>query len=87
MTNVSVSHVPVFVVFQRPADLGLEESERAVVGGQTLDVGVDLVLVDEALEDHHRGRLRLDLRLQPPAGDELVADELHRPDLLSTSPR
>ena len=67
------------------ADLGLEESETAVVGGERLDVGVDLAAVEIAAEQPEHTGLRLDLREQAGIGRDGVADEA-RPQRLAAPP-
>ena len=71
-----------FVELELPADLGVEVAERAVVGGELVDVGVDLFAIDVAFEDVRNRRLGIDLGLEPAGADELVADEFDLPDLL-----
>ena len=70
---------PVFVgvVVQLAADLGLHEAQVAVVGRQAVDVLVDLLAVDVALEEPDDRRLRLDLRAQPGVAGDRVAHEAH----------
>ena len=64
------------------AHLGLEETEAAVVGGERLDVGVDLGAVQVATDQPEHTGLRLDLREQAGIGGDRVADEA-RPQRLA----
>ena len=58
-----------------PADLRLEEAEAAIVGGQQVDVLVDLLPVDVTAEEPEYARLRFDLGEQSGIAGDRVADE------------
>ena len=79
LTLAAVHHL------QLAAHLGLEKAEAAVVGGERLDVGVDLGAVEVAADEPHDAGLRLDLREQAGVGRDGVADEA-RPQRLAAPP-
>ena len=56
-------------------DSGAEETQAAVVGSQAIDVLVDLLLMDLALEEPQEAGLGLDLGSQPGVGGDGVAFE------------
>ena len=60
-----MSHLFLFVEFELAADLGVEVAERAVVGGELVDVGVDLLAIDVAFENVGDRWLGIDLGLEP----------------------
>ena len=67
------------------AHLGLKETETAVVGGECLDIGVDLGTVEIAAEQPQHTGLRLDLREQAGIVGDRVPDET-RPQRLAAPP-
>ena len=55
---------------------GLEEAEAAVIGGQGVDIAVNLFIVDIAAEEPKEARLRLDLGQQAGVTGNAVADKI-----------